>query len=118
MSIRNSETIEGLDLKSALDQFDGDRESLKEVLTVYVDQASHMLEQIRTFTEEKIADYIIAIHGIKGSSKGVFAEEVGNLAESLEYAAKAENIKFIEENNKPLIETIEKLIMSIKDWLI
>ena len=64
-----------------------------------------------------IESYKINVHGIKGTSLDIYAEPVGHSAKSLENAAKASDINFINENNPGFFTAIVKLISDIENWI-
>ena len=59
---------------------------------------------------ENLHGYAIAVHGIKGSSRGICAEAIGTKAEALEKAAKEGNLDFVKANNGGLIKDLENFI--------
>ena len=57
------------------------------------------------------------VHGIKGSSYGIFAELAGQEAEKLENAAISNDIEFIMANNIKFSDNILQLINDIEEML-
>jgi CheY-like chemotaxis protein len=93
-----------------------------QVLRAYCLHTPVLLEKLyrlrkEPFSEKGMDDYIITIHGLKGSTYGICADETAKLAEALEKAARERNIQFIEANNGAFMETIEKLLKGLKDFL-
>jgi len=109
--------IDGLDMQKCLAGFGGDKEICLKILESYVHHTPVLLEKIRTLDPETLKNYGIIAHGIKGSSRNIGADVVGNLAESLEKAAKAGNFAFVEANNLPFIEAAEKLLAALSEKL-
>ena len=109
--------IDGIDIKKGLDRFSGDGGSFLKVLRSYADNTSVLLEKIRDVDKDGLADYAITVHGIKGSSFGVCAEIIGAEAESLEKAAKENNMDYVTENNAVFIEHASRLVENIRDML-
>ena len=105
-----SAEITGLDFNGGLKRFSGDVESYIKVLHSYAENTRPLLEQMKNVNMENLSGYAIVIHGIKGSSRGICAMELGDRAEALEKAAKEGKIDYVMENNKALIEKAEKLI--------
>jgi len=110
-------TIPGVDLKECLERLGGDEEILWDILDSYVHSTPDLLNKIRTVTREGLTDYTIVVHGIKGSSYNICAETVGNLAETMERAAKADDFAFIEANNNAFLQAVEEQIARISDFL-
>ncbi|MDR3120487.1 MAG: response regulator, partial [Clostridiales bacterium] len=102
--------IDGLDMDKCLERFGGDVESVLLVLRSYATNTRPDLEKARAVTQEKLSDYAVTVHGIKGSSRGICAEPVGAAAEALEHAAKAGNFEFVSQNNAAFIAAAERLI--------
>jgi len=57
------------------------------------------------------------VHGIKGSSRGIFAEKIGDIAEALENAASAGDYGYIEKDTATLVKAIRFLISDITKML-
>ena len=108
--------IEGLDLIKALDTF-GDQEILLEILQVFVEETPAQLDRIRDVTGENLRDYMVTVHGCKGSCRGVMAEPLGRQAELLEHAAKAEDFEYIRGHNQKFITDMEALLKSLMEKL-
>ena len=102
--------ISGMDTDKGIEHFSGDKESFLSVLRSYAVNTSNLLKSIKGVTRETLAGYAVTVHGIKGSSRGIFAEEVGAKAEALEKAAKDGNFEFVAAYNGAFIEATEKLV--------
>jgi len=109
--------IPGINMEKAMDQLGDDEEILELTLQSFVDNTPAVLDKFRNFSEEKIADYIITVHGVKGICRNICAEEIASLALNLEQAGRSGDIDFIKKNNDTLIGVVEKLISDIKVWL-
>jgi signal transduction histidine kinase/CheY-like chemotaxis protein len=112
--IRNAR-VEGLDAEKGLDCFCGDGKSYMKSLRSYVVHTPFLLEAIRTVGF--LPDYTIAVHGIKGSSYGIFANSIGRKAEELEHAARAGNADFVEHENEAFINTVKQFIANLAELL-
>ena len=75
------------------------------------------MSDIRNFDEEKINDYAIKVHGIKGASLDVFAGEVGEKARALEYAAEIGDLDYIHKFNTAFIDTLQAFLDSLDELL-
>jgi CheY-like chemotaxis protein len=113
----NKKEIPGINMQQAMEQLGDDEEIFELTLQSFVDNTPSVLEKLRNFNEEKAADYVISVHGIKGICKNICAEETAAMAASLEQAGKAGDIDFIKGNNAALIAVVEKLIADINLWL-
>jgi CheY-like chemotaxis protein len=107
--------ISGIDMKNTLNRFDGDDELLLYVMRSYAVNTKPLLKKAEDVDIETLADYAITVHGIKGSSLSICAEEVGAKAEALERAAKAGNFNFVTRNNHAFLEAAGKLISDLEN---
>jgi HPt (histidine-containing phosphotransfer) domain-containing protein len=98
-----------LNLGAAKQRYCGEDEYLN-VLRVYAKHTPALLDAIRNPIPERLNDYAITVHGIKGSSYSICADEVGHIAEGLEAAAKRGNFGYVAERNGVFIESVETLI--------
>jgi CheY-like chemotaxis protein len=112
-----SRNISGLDLIKGLERYENNEEIYLKVLRSYSSCVSSMLEAIEEFNGENLEQYKIKVHGIKGTSLDIFAEQVGKTAQDLEEAAKNNNINFINEYNPAFLESAWKLVHDIDDML-
>ncbi|MCL1906251.1 MAG: hypothetical protein FWG06_04520, partial [Clostridiales bacterium] len=106
-----------INVKKGLERFGGDKEIYFGILRSFAVNTKPLLEKIKEVNKENLNDYAITAHGIKGSGRGIFADAIGDKAESLEKAAKAGDFDFIRDNNTDFIKTVEKLIADIEKML-
>ncbi|MCL2577762.1 MAG: response regulator [Defluviitaleaceae bacterium] len=81
----------------------------------YVSSNRALLDSLENLKD--IDDYRISVHGIKGASYYIFANEIGDKAKALETAAENNDMKFIEKNNSYFIKDLKKLISDIGNLL-
>ncbi len=105
--------IAGLDASRGMERFGGEKEFLR-ILRSYAVNTQAILPSIRTVTGENLAEYAIIVHGLKGSSRNIFAMPLGAQAETLERAAREGNVDFAVRNTPAFLEAAEKLIRDIK----
>jgi len=103
-----------LDIKKGVVLF-GDDETYFSVLRSFNLNTVPLLESIMEVSPDKLSAYAVTVHGIKGSSRGICADPLGDLAENLEKAAKAGDFDFISANNAIFIEKAYKLISEIDE---
>ena len=109
--------IPGLDIAKGIKRFNGDEKTYMDVLRSYAANVGAMLDIIEIFNEESLADYIIKVHGIKGTSFDIFAEQAAEEAKDLEAAGKAGDLEFIRKNHPAFMEEARKLVSGIEDTL-
>ena len=102
--------IEGIDLEKGLERFSGDIDIFMNILRSYTASTSTLIKAIKELNQDNMSDYAITVHGIKGSSKSICAELVGNMAEALEKAARRGDLDYVLANNNAFVEAVEKLI--------
>jgi signal transduction histidine kinase/CheY-like chemotaxis protein len=107
--------VKGLDAVKGLDRFGGNGKSYMDSLRSYVVHTPALLEAAGAV--EGLENYAITVHGIKGSSRGISAETIGEKAERLEQAAKAGRLDLIKEENNGFIEDVKKFIADLKELL-
>ena len=102
-----------LDVERGIGRFGGDKEVYYDILRSFSVNTKPLLDDISEVRGDSLADYAIIVHGIKGSSRGIYAETIGTQAEALEKAAKRGDLDFVVEYNREFIVSVRKLISSI-----
>jgi HPt (histidine-containing phosphotransfer) domain-containing protein len=108
--------VAGIDLAAGKKRYNTDAAFL-EIIRSYCVHTPPLLGKIRDFSEEGLDQYIIAVHGLKGASYNIYANEVGNYAAALETAARNGDIETIKAKNSGLIETTETLLSGLNELL-
>jgi len=108
--------IEGINIRQGIARYESEEIFLR-VLESYAAYTPELLKKLKNFTEKTIADYTIAVHGLKSSSFGIFADHIGKQAEELETLAKTGNSAAVFEKNPALIESGEKLVKALNTAL-
>ncbi|MDR3355383.1 MAG: response regulator [Synergistaceae bacterium] len=114
--ILNGRYIEGIDMSAYKKRF-YDEGSYIEILRTYCLHTPALLDKMREVTLETLKDYAVTVHGLKGSSYGIFAMTVARGAEILEHAAKSGDFEMVMANNASLIENTEKLLADLNELL-
>jgi len=112
-----NESIPGLSMNKGIERFGGDVESYFGVLRSYAVNSRPLLATARGVNWENLAGYAIIVHGLKGSSRSIGADRVGDQAEALEKAAKARDIDFVLANNAAFIDAVDTLINNLNELL-
>jgi CheY-like chemotaxis protein len=108
--------VEGMDFEAGLKRYETEDIYIK-VLQSYVTHSPELLDKLRTLTRETLPDYAVTVHGLKGSSYGVCANETGKAAEELEHAAKAGDYEKVSARNGAFIEKAETLLEDLRKLL-
>jgi CheY-like chemotaxis protein/HPt (histidine-containing phosphotransfer) domain-containing protein len=109
--------IPRVDTEKGLSLYGDEMDIYLEVLRSYVLNTPAVLDKIRNVSEETLQDYAINVHGIKGTSANIGAEEAREAAFSLEKMAKASDLNGVLTINDSFIKDTENVIAGIKTWL-
>ena len=107
----------GLNIDKGIQWFDGDEEAYLEVLRSFTANTRALLESIENVSEDRLADYAITVHGIRGSSLGIFADLVGEAAGRLEKAAKTGDFGYVAAHNRRFLDAAWKLVDDLEGML-
>ena len=114
--IKNAE-IDGLDIIKGIEKFGGDEKIYLKVLRKYAANLNKLLGTLEADAQDNPDNYQISVHGIKGSSFDIFADEIGEKAKTLENAAKENDSAFIKLHNPAFIEAAQELVNNIEALL-
>jgi len=109
--------ISGLNTELGLSYYNGDLGIYLPLLRTYILNTPVSLDKIRTVTSETLKDYIVVIHGLKGTSAIIGAETVREAALNLEAMARAGDLDGILANNETFTKNTEKIVAAIKEWV-
>jgi len=113
-----SHKINGVDIIKGLQRYDNNTDVYLNVLNSYVSNVNLLLENLESQLENDITNYIVSVHGIKGTSYSVFADGLSAAAEKLEHAAENADYDFIRRENPVFIKDAEKLMSDLMDLLV
>ena len=109
-------TVPGLNLAAGFALLQNDLDSYLMVLRSYVKHTPTKIRVIKTAGDD-LDSYGIAVHGLRGSSKGIGAEKLGAQAKELEKAAARGDLNYVLANNDAFVEAAEKLVADIGAFL-
>jgi len=109
--------IPGVNTEKGLAICGGDRKIYLSILRSYVADTSAGLTKMRNVTKETLPGYITAVHGIKGSSDTIGAEEIKEAASNLETMAKNGYLSGVLAKNDDFLKDAECIVAAIKSWL-
>jgi len=109
--------IPGLNTKSGLELCDDNMDIYLRSLRLYVSNIPATLEKMRNVTEKTLHDYAINVHGVKGSSEYIGAEEARKTAKELEAMAKGGDLAGVQARNDAFIKYVENIVSGIQNWL-
>jgi len=109
--------IPGVDTKKGLSLYAGDKGIYLPLLHSYITNTPGTLEKLKNVTAENLSGYVITVHGLKGTSAGIGAEEVRAQALELENLSRAGDLQGVLARNDKLIADTEVIVANIKEWL-
>jgi signal transduction histidine kinase/CheY-like chemotaxis protein len=109
----NNIFVEGINIQAGNARYQ--KKGYQEVLRSYCVHTPALLEKLRQYKSED--EYTITVHGLKGSSAGIYADAVARQAAALEQAARKKDWRFIKLNNDPFIKDVDKLLERLREYL-
>jgi CheY-like chemotaxis protein len=112
----NGKVLAGIDIARGLERCRSDV-AYADILRSYADSMPDFLDTLRGVSPENLGSYAVTVHGIKGASYQICADEAGRQAEALEHASKGGDWEKVKRENKNFIETMETLLAVLRDFL-
>ncbi|MCL2180542.1 MAG: ATP-binding protein [Treponema sp.] len=113
----SNKKINGLDIIKGIAKFEGDEKIYLIVIRTYAANLRSKLDELASVTNETLNAYYIKVHGVKGTSLDIYADQIGKKAAALEAAAKDGNMDYIRENNSSFLDSARELVISIEEML-
>jgi CheY-like chemotaxis protein len=109
--------IEGVDTKKGLLLYAGETKVYLPLLRSYIANTPVVLNKMRNVSEKTLSDYVISVHGLKGTSAGIGAQSLREAALDLETKSRAGDLQGVLAKNDKLIADTEIIVANIKAWL-
>jgi PAS domain S-box-containing protein len=109
--------IPGVDTKKGLSLYAGETDIYLPMLRSYAANTPGALEKLRSVSAHNLSDYVITVHGLKGTSAGIGAEEIRAEALELENKSRAGDLQGVLEKNNKLIADTQVVVANITAWL-
>jgi Signal transduction histidine kinase len=109
--------IPGVDSKKGLSLYAGDTGIYLPLLRSYIKNTPSTLEKLKNVTAENLPGYVISVHGLKGTSAGIGAEEVRAQALELENLSRAGDLQGVLAKNDKLLADAQVIVANVKEWL-
>lgn len=104
-----------IDREKGIAHMGGDPKDYEEVLQVYLEEGHEVLEELgNDYRTQDWKRYVIYVHSLKSNSFGIGADELGELAKSLEFAGKDGNISYIHDHHKEMMELYREVLEEIR----
>ena len=107
-----------MDVKKALQLYDGDVDLYKEILQTYADDIGDQIskmEEARNKEDYKLL--AVYVHGIKSASRSIGASVLSTKSERLEQAAKKGDTEVIAKDYPGFIFELGTVMSAIKEYL-
>jgi len=109
--------VVGMDVQKGILRYNGDEKTFMVIMRAYVASVRSMLTAIDPFNADKLDVYKIKVHGIKGASFDLFADDIVEKSMALEDAADKGDIDFISEHHQDFIDVTRSLVRDIDEML-
>lgn len=112
------EQIEGIDWDKGLAYVQGNQTVYEQFLLEYVKSSVDFLKRLSDFFAAKdMANYRIVAHSIKSNSYYVGANELGDFAKEMEFAARDMDVDFILKMHEVFKESYSQIVRNIEAYL-
>jgi signal transduction histidine kinase/CheY-like chemotaxis protein len=108
--------IEGIDLDRGKKRYNSETAYL-DILRSWYQHTPTLIAKMRYPSFENLPEYAITVHGLKGASLGICADEISKKAEELEHNAKNGNIEQVKADNSSFIDKVELMLKNIGELL-
>jgi signal transduction histidine kinase/DNA-binding response OmpR family regulator len=109
--------IPGVDTEKGLALYGDDKKIYMSLLRSYVPNTLENLKKLKTVSKETLPDYVIKVHGLRGTSAGIGAETIRAAALNLENLSREGKLDEVLALNDKLIKDAEVVVNNIKEWL-
>jgi signal transduction histidine kinase/AmiR/NasT family two-component response regulator len=107
---------EGVDVITGIQRYGSASVYLK-ILSSFARHSPEIVRSVTNVSPDNLADYAVAIHGLKGAAYGICADAVGNRASFLELAAKRGEFDNVDASNYDFIVMVQKLLSALEPIL-
>jgi hypothetical protein len=115
-SVLENVTVAGIDIAQGVERYNGEAAYL-DILRSWCRHTPALLERMKNLSRENLPEYSITVHGLKGSSYGIFANDIGKMAQELEAFAKAGDFESVEARNADFIRMTESELRELEALL-
>ena len=109
--------IPGVDTKKGLSLYAGAKRIYLPMLRSYAHNTPKVLDKLRSVTADNLHDYVITVHGLKGTSAAIGAEHIRVAALELENLSRAGDLQGVLDRNDKLIADTEVVLANVQEWL-
>jgi len=109
--------VQGIDMKRGVLLFGGDTEAYLSVLRSFAANTPATISKLRDVSESNLKEYVINVHGLKGSCSSIGAVEISAIAADLEKLAQSGGLDSIVAINNKFLDNVEKLVATLQKRL-
>jgi CheY-like chemotaxis protein len=109
--------IPGVDTKKGLSLYAGAKKIYLPMLRSYANNTPKVLDKLRLVSAENLHDYVITVHGLKGTSAAIGAEHIRAAALELENLSRAGDLQGVLAKNDKLIADTQVVVANVTEWL-
>jgi HPt (histidine-containing phosphotransfer) domain-containing protein len=109
--------IPGVNTEKGLSLYGGEMDIYLPLLRSYVSNTPGILGKLRNVSEQTLPEYVISVHGLKGTSAGIGAEALREAALKLETMSRAGDWAGVLSYNDRLIKDAETIVTNVRAWL-
>jgi hypothetical protein len=107
--------IPGIDVQKGLQLFEDDEEIYLKVLQSYAANTPETLKILRSLSAETMPKYLIKIHGLRGTSANIGAEEAKLKDKEVETNEKTGDMESLKVKNEAFVKDMEELLQNINN---
>ena len=104
--------VTGIEFAQGVERYNGEAAYL-DILRSWCRHTPALLDKMKELSRENLPEYSITVHGLKGSSYGIFANEIGRRAQELEGFAKAGDFESVQAGNMDFIAMTESVMKEL-----
>ena len=108
--------VDGLNAEKGVSYCTGSKSFYYEILADYA-AAEREAELNKYFAEKDWENYAVTVHSLKSTSRTLGLEDIGNLAEQMQWASEKEDEPFIRIQHQELMDIYMKAKKQIKEYL-
>ena len=102
--------------EKGIEHMGGSSQDYDEVLQVYLEEGRDVLQELeKDYQGQDWKRYIIYVHSLKSNSFGIGADELGELAKSLEFAGKEGDISYIQTHHDEMMKLYREVLSEIEE---
>ena len=113
-----TEVYKYMNMEDALSYCGGDREFVKSVAQLYIEESDENKNNIsKAYDEGSWKEFATHVHALKSNSKTLGLSEMTEISLALEQAGKAGDEKYINENYENFLKLYDEVLEELKDFV-